>query len=191
MTDVHGPGENDIVAPPSGSGITVERGDDGLVVTLPRLYGQGDVIVAVLAAAVALWVGVWLDATASGPGASRLAWLFVAGVGAVFAALALSEAVPILARRVIEDAGDRIVLSRQVGARRVFRKALPKSRIRSVERIWRVDEPGVVEIRVGDDVYRVGKRLDSPALEWLEGVLREMAPGQGTNPAPGAGPPGP
>lgn len=175
MTDVHGPGENEPVAPPDGSGITVEDGDDGLRVTLPRLYGQGDVIVAVLAAAVALWVGVWLDATASGPGASRLAWLAGAGVVVFFAALAVSEAVPILARRVIEDAGDRIVLSRQVGARRVLQKMLPKSRIRSVERIWREEEPGVVEIRVGDDVYRVGKRLDEPALEWLEVALRAMA----------------
>jgi hypothetical protein len=175
MTDAHEPGAGEALAPPDGSGITVERGGDGLCVTLPRLYGRGDVVVAVVAAAVALWVAVWLDATASGTGASRLAWLAVAGVGVFFAALALSEAVPILARRVIEDAGDRIVLSRQVGARRVLRKALPKSRIRSVERIWREDEPGVVEIRVGDDVYPVGKRLDAPALEWLEGVVRGMA----------------
>jgi hypothetical protein len=158
-----------------GRGITVEPADRGLRVTLPRLYGQGDVIVAVLAAVVAVWVGVWLDATASGPGASRLAWLAVAGVGAVFAALAISEAVPILARRVIEDTGDRVVLSWQVGARRVLRKTLPKSRIRSVEQIWREDEPGVVEIRVGDDVYRVGKRLDQPTLDWLAEVLQDMA----------------
>jgi hypothetical protein len=175
MKATHGLGEGEALAPPDGSGIIVERGDDGLRVTLPRLYGQGDVIVAVLAAAVALWVGAWLDATASGTGASRVAWLAVGGVGVFFAALALSEAVPILARRVIEDAGDRIVLSRQVGARRVLRKTLPKSRIRSVERVWREDEPGLVEIRVGDDVFPVGKRLDAPALEWLEGLLRGMA----------------
>jgi hypothetical protein len=170
-----GPGEQATAAPPDGSGIAVEQGDDGLRVTLPRLYGQGDVIVAVLAAAIAVWVGVWLDATASGPGASRLAWLAGAGVVVFFAALAISEALPIVARRVIDDAGDRIVLSLQVGARRVLPQTLPKSAIRSVERIWHEDEPGVVEIRVGDDVHRVGKRLDTPALEWLEAVLREMA----------------
>jgi hypothetical protein len=32
-----------------------------------------------------------------------------------------------------------------------------------------------VEIRVGNVVHPVGKRLDAPALEWLEGVLRAMA----------------
>jgi hypothetical protein len=69
-------------------------------------------------------------------------------------------------------------LSRRVGARRVHRKTLPKSRIRSVERVWRVDEPGVIEIQVGDDVHRVGQRLDAPALEWLEAVLRAMARGE-------------
>jgi hypothetical protein len=175
LTDPHVPGDSETIAPPYGSGITVERDDDRLSVTLPRLYGQGDVVVAVVAAAVALWVGVWLDATGSGPGASSVAWLAGAVVVAFFAALAISEAVPILARQVIEDLGDRIVLSRQVGARRVLRKTLPKSRIRAVDRTWREDEPGAVEIRVDDDVYRVGKRLDAPALEWLEGALRVMA----------------
>jgi hypothetical protein len=161
--------------PPYGRGITVEQGDRGLRITLPRLYGRGDVIVAVLAAAVALWMGVWLDATGGGPGAGRLAWLVVAAVGLFFAALALSEAIPILARQVIEDAGDRVVLSRQVGARRVLRKTLPKAQIRSVERISREDEPGAIEIRVGDDVHRVGKRLDPAALDWLAEVVRAMA----------------
>jgi hypothetical protein len=175
MTDTHEPGEGETLMLPDGSGITVEQGDHGLCLTLPRLYGRGDVVVAVMAAAVAIWVGVWLDATAVGPGASRLAWLAGAVVVAFFAALAISEALPILARQVIEDAGDRIVLSRQVGARRVLRKSLPKSRILSVERIWRVEEPGVVEIRVGDDMHRVGRRLDALALEWLEGALRDMA----------------
>jgi hypothetical protein len=177
MTDTSESGEKETGAPPHGNGIAVERDGRVLRLTLPRLYDRGDVIVAAIAAAVALWMGVWLDATASGPGASRLAWLALAGVGVFFAALALSQAVPILARQVIEDAGDRIVLSRQVGARRVLRKTLSKSRIQSVERLWREDEPGVVEIRVGVDVYRVGKGLDDAALEWLAGVLRGMTRG--------------
>jgi hypothetical protein len=176
MTDTQDAPDADPLAPPSGSGITVERGRDGRHrITLPRLYGRGDVIVAVLAVAVALWVGVWLDATGGGPGAGRLAWIVVAGVGLVFAALAVSQAVPILARRVVEDAGDRIVLSWQVGARRVLPTSLPKTRLRSVERAWRQEEPAAVEIRVGDDVHLVGKYLDAPTLEWLEAVLRRMA----------------
>jgi hypothetical protein len=101
----------------------------------------------------------------------------MAVVGLFFGTLALSEAVPIVARRVVEDAGDRIELGWRVGARRVLRKSLRKSRIRAVERIWREDEPGVLEIRVGRDVHRVGKRMDPRALEWLEVVLRSAARG--------------
>jgi hypothetical protein len=128
-------GEIESLGPPSGSGITVERGPDGSRVTLPRLYDQADVIAAVLSAALAVWVCVWLDATSTGPGTRTLTWLAMAGVGVFFAALAVSEAVPILTRRVIEDAGDRIVLSRQLGARRVLRKRLRKSEIRTIGRV--------------------------------------------------------
>jgi hypothetical protein len=175
MTEIHEAGETETLEPSYGRGIAVERGHRGIRLTLPRLYDRGDVIVAAISAAVALWMGVWLDATASGTGAGRLAWFALAGVGVFFAALALSQAVPILARQVIEDAGDRLVLSRQVGARRVLRKTLPKSRIQSVERLWREDEPGVIEIRVGVDVHRVGKGLDDATLEWLAETLRDMA----------------
>jgi hypothetical protein len=177
VTDVYESREAGSGEPPYGSGIAVESGDRGLRVTLPRLYARGDVVVAVVAAVVALAVGAWLDATAGGTGAARLAWFAVAGVGVFFATLAISEAIPILAPRVIEDAGDRIVLSRQVGARRVLRRTLPKSRIQSIERTWREEEPGVVEIRVGGDAHRVGKGLDPAALDWLAGALRGMAGG--------------
>ena len=161
-------------APPPGRGIAVEETDAGLRVTLPRLYGQSDVVTAVLAAAIAVWMGVWLDATARDPGASTLAWLAMAAVGVFFAALAVSEAVPILTRRVIEDRGDRIILSRRVGVRRVLRRELPKSEIAAVDWVWREDEPGVVEVRTREAVHRLGKRLDVAALEWLEGVIRGM-----------------
>lgn len=174
MTDMHRPDPIDRSAPPRGSGIVVEDGDCGPRLVLPRLHGQGDVIAAVLSAGVAVWVGVWLDATSPGPAGPTLPWLAMAAVGVFFGALAVSEALPILARRVIEDAGDRIVLSWQVGARRVLRKALPKARIRAVERVRREAEPGVVEVRVGTDVYRVGRHLDGLALAWLEDALVAM-----------------
>lgn len=174
MTDSHRPDAIDPFAPPRGSGILLEDGDRGPRLILPRLHGQSDVIAAVLSAGVAAWVGVWLDATSAGPGGPTLPWLAMGAVGVFFAALAMSEALPILARRVIEDAGDRIVLSWQVGARRVLRKGLPKARIRAVERVRREAEPGVVEVRAGNDVYRIGKHLDGLTLEWLEDALVEM-----------------
>ncbi|MDX1675390.1 MAG: hypothetical protein R3314_11395 [Longimicrobiales bacterium] len=174
------------IAPPAGRGITVEETDTGLRVTLPRLFGQSDVVTAVLAAAIAVWMGVWLDATARDPGASTLAWLAMAAVGVFFAALAVSEAVPILTRRVIEDRGDRIVLARRIGVRRVLKRTLRKPEITAVDWVWREDEPGVVEIRTDDAVHPIGKRLDVAGLEWLEGVIRQMLREPSDRPGPRA-----
>lgn len=174
MTDDPRPDPIDLFAPPDGSEILVESGDRGPRLILPRLHSQSDVIAAVLSAGVAVWVGVWLDATSGGPGGPSLSWLAMAAVGVFFGALALSEALPILGRRVIDNEGDRIVLSWQVGARRVLRKSLAKARIRAVERVRRESEPDVVEVRLDNDVYRVGKHLDGLALEWLERALVAM-----------------
>lgn len=166
--------------PPPGSGIEVGEDDRGARITLPRLYSQADVIVVVLSAAIAVWLAVWVDAMATDSAVSTLGWAVMAGIGVLFGVLAVSQAVPILAPRVIQDRGDRIVLSRAVGVRLVLPRALPKSAIRSVERVWEEDEaetgaPGVVRIRTDRRTCRIGKGLDTHAAAWLEDAVRSMA----------------
>lgn len=166
--------------PPPGRGISVDDGARGLRVTLPRLYTRADMIAAALLAAVAVWIGAWLETT-SGAGAtgSTLGRGFMALVGLFFAALALAEAVPILTRRYVEDGGDRLVLGRSLGARRFPRHKLPKSGIRLVDRVRDAESPGAgpEEVRVwaGDDEHRLGKHLDDEAVEWLETAVRQLA----------------
>jgi len=176
----HQPGGMPTGSPPPGSGIAVGQDDEGLRITLPRLYSQGDVIVSVLSAAVAVWMAVWVDAMATGPAASTLGQLFMGGVGLLFGLLALSQAVPIVAPRVIRERGDRIVLSRAVGVRLILSRALPKSSVRSVERVWEEGEAGtgasgVVAIRTARQSHRLGRELDPEATAWLEIAVRAMA----------------
>lgn len=166
--------------PPPDSGIRVQRSDDGARITLPRLYSQGDVIIAVLSAAIAVWMGVWLRAVPTDPAASTFAWVIMAVIGLFFAGVAVSQGLPVVARRVIEDRGDRLVLGRAVGVRRIPLRSLPKPAIRSVERVWDHGEaeagaPGVVRVRTGDADYRLGEYLDVAAVSWLEDAVRTMA----------------
>lgn len=167
--------------PPPDSGITVEAGDDGPRITLPRLYTRIDVVLTGVFAAVAVWMVVWVrEAARPDAAASSLALVVMGGIGGVFGVLALSQALAILAPRVIEDRGDRLVLSRKVGIRHVPQRTLPKSAIRSVERVWKEDAPGsgapgVLEIRTDDRVHRVCKHLEAGAMSWLEDAVRTLA----------------
>lgn len=165
------------VAPP-GRGIVVREDGEGLRITLPRLYSQGDMIVAVLSAAVAVWMVVWVDAMGAGATASMLGQVVMGGIGVLFGLLAVSQAVPIVAPQVIRDRGDRIVLSRAVGVRLVLSRAVPKKAIRSVERVWEegaTGAQGVVAIRTDRHTYRLGRELDAEATAWLEAAVRTMA----------------
>lgn len=165
--------------PPPGSGIEVAEEADGTRITLPRLYSQGDVIVAVLAAAIAVWMAVWADALAADRAVSTFGWAVMNGIALFFGVLAVSQAVPVVAPRVIQDRGARIVLSRAVGARLLLSRVLPKSAVRSVERVWEEGEaereaPGAVRIRTDRHAYRLGKELDQEATLWLEDALWSM-----------------
>lgn len=176
---------------PAGSGIVVGEDRGGIRITLPRLFTQGDVIVAGLAAAVAVWMAAWADAMAADPTATTLGWGVMAGIALLFGLLAVSQVVPVVAPRVIQDRGDRIVLSRAVGVRLIFRRELPKSAIHSVDRVREegdaeAGEPGVVRIRTGRHDYRLGRGLEPWAAAWLEDAVRAMADPGGT---PAVGPP--
>ena len=164
--------------PPTNSGIELEAGDEGARITLPRLYSTGDILTAVLAAAIAVWIAVWLDSMAPGRGVSALGRTLMAAVGLFFAALAVSEAWPMLARRVLEDRGDAVALGRRLGVRTLFFRTIPKTVITSVDRL---PEPGTdavnapyVMVRTDDDVHRIGKHLGEPELAWLEEALRTV-----------------
>lgn len=105
-----------------------------------------------------------------------------ARLGLLFGVLAGSQAVPIVAPRVIQDRGDRIVLSRAVGVRLILRREVSKTAIRSVERIWEEGQagtrtPAVVRIRTERHTYRLGRELDMKATAWLEYAVRTMAGG--------------
>lgn len=174
------PGAGRALDPPAGSGIVVEEDGDGVRITLPRLYSQGDVIVTVVSAAIAAWMAVWVDAMGADPTGSTFGLGLMTGVGLLFALLAASQALPIVAPRVIQERGDRIVLSRAVGVRLIVRRDLPKSAIRSVERVWeegeaQVGAPGVVRIRTDRHTYRLGRELDSTATAWLAEAVRTLA----------------
>ena len=160
-------------------GITVEASDAGPEITLPRCYSRVDLVIAVVSAAVAIWVAVWVRAASpEGTGGVVAVWA-VGALGAFFAVVAASQAFAILAPRVIQDRGDRLVLSRKVGVRRVVPRSIPKAEIEAVERMWERGEDvseaaGAVWIRTGDDVHRIGKGLDGVAVSWLEDALRTM-----------------
>ncbi|MFW6206221.1 MAG: hypothetical protein ACOC5I_03210, partial [Gemmatimonadota bacterium] len=144
-----GPDAGRTLEPPPDSGITVEAGDDGVRITLPRLYTRGDIIVTVAAGAVAAWMAVWVDAMAADPASSRFGAVVMAAIGLAFGAVAVSQGFRVLAPRVIEERGDGLVLSRAVGVRRLFPHAIRRAAIRSVERAWDEDEalrggPGAV-----------------------------------------------
>lgn len=160
--------------PPAGSGIAVERTDDGVRVTLPRLYTRVDLVIVGVSAAIAVFMGVWIGQTDAGTGPALLAMVFAAGIGLLFGWLAVSEGLAIAAPRVIEDAGDAIVLGRKVGVRHVPGRWIRKSDVREVHWTWTEEEPGVVELRTDGRVHRLGEHLDVASLEWLEGVVRAM-----------------
>ena len=169
-----------IQPPPGGSGIVVQRGDGGARITLPRLYTRVDLVLTGVFAAVAVWVGAWLQQTTAPAGTGALAARgFVALIGLFFAGLAVSQAYAILAPRVIEGEDDTLVLARLIGVRRVLPRRIPKSAVRSVDWVWSEGEgasgDGEVRVRTDDDVYRLGKGLDVAALEWLEGAVRRLA----------------
>ncbi|MGK7312682.1 MAG: hypothetical protein ACN0LA_10645 [Candidatus Longimicrobiales bacterium M2_2A_002] len=162
--------------PPAESGIEVEERDDGVRITLPRLRSTGDILTAVLAGAVAVWIAVWLDAMAPGRGVSALGRALMAAVGLFFGVLAVSEAWPMLTRRVIDIRDDAIALGRRLGVRTLFTRTIPTAEITSVDRL---PEPGTtgpeameVKIRAGDRETGVGRHLEDGALDWLEAVLR-------------------
>jgi hypothetical protein len=56
---------------------------------------------------------------------------------------------------------------------------VPKSAIRSVERVWEEGEAtgaqGEVAIRTDRHTYRLGRELDAEAIAWLEAAVRAMA----------------
>ncbi len=168
------------VPPPSEEcGITVEAGDDRAGIILPRCYSRVDLVLAGVSAAIAVWVAVWVRAAMpTTPGGLVALWA-VGALGVLFAVVAISQAFVILAPRVIEDRGDRIVLSRKVGVRRVFPRSIPKAEIEVVERMWERGEDvseaaGAVWIRTEDATHRIGKGLDGVAVSWLEDALRAM-----------------
>lgn len=168
------------VQPPTGSGIVVSEDADGTRITLPRLYSQSDVVLTVVSAAIAVGMAAWVDALAADPTASRLGSAFMAAIAFLFALLAVSQAIPIVAPRVIQDRGDRIVLSRAVGVRHVLPRTLPKTAIEFVDRVREEGEAetaaaGVVRIRTGRHTYRLGEDLDTEATAWLEDAVRTMA----------------
>jgi threonine dehydrogenase-like Zn-dependent dehydrogenase len=167
------------VPPPSEEcGITVEDGDRTEIV-LPRCYSRVDVVIAAVSAAIAVWVAVWVRAASpEGTGGVVAVWA-VGALGALFAVVAVSQAFAILAPPVIQDRGDRIVLSRKVGVRRVLPRSIPKSEIEAVERMWERGEDvseaaGAVWVRTADATHRIGKGLDGTAVSWLEDALRVM-----------------
>ncbi len=175
--------------PPPSSGIKVVEEAEGARITLPRLYSQGDVIVTVAAVAIAAWMAVWADALAADRTLSTFGWAVMNGIGLLFGLLAVSQAVPIVAPRVIQDRGDRIVLSRAVGVRLLLSRGLLKSVIRSLDRVREEGGErgmtGAVRIRTDRHVYRLGEELDPAATEWLEAAVRAMVErGRGPVPIP-------
>ena len=167
--------------PPAGSGIAVEGTDDGVRVTLPRLYTRVDLVIVGVSAAIAAFMGVWIGQTDAGTGPGLLAMAFAGAIGLFFGWLAVSEGLAIAAPRVIEDAGDAIVLGRKVGVRHVPGRWIRKADIREIHWTWTEEEPGVVEIRTQGRVHRLGEHLDVASLEWLEGAVRAMVErGDGT-----------
>lgn len=167
--------------PPPGSGITVEEGEEGPRIVLPRRYTRVDLVLTGVFAAVAVWMAVWVrEAATPDATASSLALAVMAGIGLIFGVLAASQAFAILAPRVIEGRGDRVVLGRKVGIRHIPQRRLHVSRIDAVERFWEDGDPaggapGVVRIRAGGHVHTLGKHLGADAVSWLEDAVRALA----------------
>lgn len=159
----------------------MESGDDGSEIILPRCYSRVDLVIAGVSAAIAVWVAVWVRETSSPETTGALLAMWAVGaIGVFFAVVAISQAFTILAPRVIEDRGDRLVLSRKVGVRRVVRRSIAKDEIEAVERMWARGEdvseaPGEVWIRTDGDTHRIGNGLDGVAVSWLEDAVRVMA----------------
>lgn len=165
--------------PPEESGIVVEETSAGTRVTLPHLHTRSDVIVAVVAGAVAAWIGVWLRGMSIGDQVgSTLGMALMGGIGLAFGYIAASELYGIVTRPVIEGRGDELVLSRRLGARFLLPRSIPGSTIETVDRGFEDTGDGgpeTVRIWTDDGVQRVGAHLDPEALEWLEDAVRRLA----------------
>lgn len=176
-----GPDRTELPPPPPECGITVEPTDRGTRIVLPRRYSRVDLVIAGVSAAIAVWVYVWIRETATPEATGGLLAMWAVGaLGVLFAFVAVSQAFAILAPRVIEDRGDRLVLARKIGVRQVLPHSIPTARIRAVERMWERGEdveeaPGTVWVRTDDEVYKLGKGLKGVAVSWLEDAVRQMA----------------
>jgi hypothetical protein len=193
-------GDEPLPHPPAGSGVEVEETAAGRRITLPRLYTRADLIVTAVAAALAVWMAVWVrDLAADYPRQSTLGLSLMAAVGLVFAGVALSQGLRIVARRVIQGSDDGLVLARQLGARTVGRRAVASADIAAVARVRdesdvRARVAGSVWVRTGDGNEFLGRGLDPETLAWLEDAVRRMArarrPEDGSPPwSPTAAPP--
>lgn len=168
--------------PPAGRGVELEETASGRArIILPRLYTRPDLIVTLLTAALAVWMGAWVRELAAGyPRQSTLGLSFMAAVGLAFAGVAVSQGLRIVGRRVIEEDDDGLLLARRLGARTVGRRAIGRADITAVARVR--DEAdatagvaGSVWLRAGERDEFLGRGLDPEALAWLEEAVRRLA----------------
>lgn len=167
--------------PPAGSGVELEDTAPGRRIVLPRLYTRADLMVTLVTAALAAWMGVWVrDLANDYPRQSTLGLSLMAAVGVFFAGVAISQGLRILARRVIEEDDDGLVLARRLGARTVGRRPIPRADIAAVVRVRdeadaRAGVAGSVWLRAGERNEFLGRGLDPASLAWLEEAIRRMA----------------
>ncbi|MFW5951561.1 MAG: hypothetical protein ACOCVZ_05540 [Gemmatimonadota bacterium] len=166
--------------PPAGSGVVVEETPRGRRIILPRLYTRADLIVTGMAAAVALWLAVWVDDLAADhPRPSTPGLVAMALVGLAFGVVAVSQGVRILARPVLEEHPDHLVVGRRLGARTVLKRSVAKADIEAADRIRdpeavSADAAGVVRLRTRTGDHLLCRGLDPETLAWLEAAVRRM-----------------